>query len=267
MKNISYVFLAGSLILVPAANADVSITAFGDATGYDIIGAQASSFFTTSVVKTFVLDSDDQYGTDGYLIFGGDNNNVNGADYGDTARYAESVPTFIDSFTVATGDTVLRNNSSQTPMDDPDAAVNGTDFAFSGYLMNNSSSGEQTMLQFGVTDSAAMSFRFGVIAGNESGTNLDPAALRLSFSDGTTANIASLETLSGTDPTSGIGMAFFDVTLDASTTGIFTLLTTEGGGNPTIGGITFDVIPEPSSYALLTGCLAVCVVMLRRRRA
>lgn len=265
MKKI--IGITAVLGLAFAAQAAVTIGTVGDGIGYDTIGTQASSFYTTSETKSFdVGTADNQYGSDGYLVFGGDQGNINGDDYGDTTRYAEKIPTFFTggSFIVDTGATLVRNNTSQVPMDDPDAAINGADFAFSGYLMNNSSSGEQTMLQFAVANTDATSFRFGVIAGNENGTSLDPIGLSLAFSDGTSASVTTLETFNGYDPTTDIGMVFFDVALDANTTGTFTLLATEGGGNPTIGGVTFDVIPEPATLGLVA-MFGGGIVFIRRR--
>jgi hypothetical protein len=38
-------------------------------------------------------------------------------------------------------------------------------------------------------------------------------------------------------------MIFFDVAVDAGVSGTFSLTATERSNNPTIGGVTFDVIP------------------------
>jgi hypothetical protein len=252
-----------------AAQADVSIGLVGGAesqTGYNLIGTEVSSFYTTSVDKSLDVNGDDQYGTDGYLIFGGETVD-NGGDWdnvNDADMYALSAPSFVDSFSIVDSATVIRNNASEVPMDDPDAAVNGDDFNYAGYLMNNTSSDTQTMLTFDVNTESTVTFRLGILAGNESNTNLDPDGLVLSFEDGTTASITDLETLSGLDPTTGIGMVFFDITLDAGTIGTFTVSAIEGAANPTIAGLTFDVIPEPATLGML-GLAGAALFFVRRR--
>jgi hypothetical protein len=236
-----------TVLITIAAPGGVTISTVGDGDGYDIIGTEAASFYTTNVVKSFDVGStiDNKYGTDGYYVFGGSNGAT--AEYNSSGQFAASVPTFVDSFSADTAVTLARNNSSQVPMDNPAAVSNGTDFVYGGYLMNNASAGttDLPMLDFSVTTSEAVSFRLGVISGNESNADsrYDPTAIRLSFIDGTTTNITLLEALPGLSPTNGIGMIFFDVAVDAGVSGTFSLTATERSNNPTIGGVTFDVIP------------------------
>ncbi|MDF7801955.1 Ig-like domain-containing protein [Pontiellaceae bacterium B1224] len=223
------------------AAADVSISAVGDGAGYDVIGTEASSFYTTNVVKSFDVGTvDHKYGTDGYLIFGGASSTSTG-EYGTPGTYVQSTPTFLDTLEADASITLIRNNTSQGPLDDPSAVTNGTDFVYAGYLLNNVNVGtERQMLTFSVTNSEAIRFRLGVLGGNEKNTGLDPEGVRLSFSDGvTTELVSSLEMLTGTDPAAGIGMLFFDVEIGEGVTGTFTLYGVNDV-NPTIAGVTFD---------------------------
>jgi hypothetical protein len=236
-----------------AGNAAVTITGVGDGSDYDIIGNEAASYYTTRVTKTYDVDGDNQYGTSGYLIFGGSSEN-NGGEYGTAGSYVESVPSFVDLFSTDASVTLIRNNSSQVAMDDPSATVNGTDFVYSGYLMNNASVGttDLPMVSFSVSGSDAASFRIGVIAGHETNADgrYDPVAVRLSFDNGTTASVTSLSALhTGSEP--GIGMVFFDVTVDKGTAGTFTIAASERSNNPTIGGLTFDAIPIKRKLSLV----------------
>jgi hypothetical protein len=256
---------AAATVSVFVVSGSVTISPAGNGSGYDVIGEEAAGFYTTSLVKLFDVSTnsiDNQYGTDGYYVFGGTTAD-NSADYNTAGKFAASIPTFVDSITADTDTTLVRVNSSQVAMDDPSAVTNGDDFAFSGYLMNSGTAGtnDLPMMQFLVADSEAISFRLGVIAGNEGTTDsrYDVTAIRLSFADGTTGNVTALEALSGTDPAEGIGMVFFDVTLSEGTSGTFTIAASEGSNNPTIGGITFDlgegapVIPNLGATVVIGG--------------
>jgi len=59
-------------------------------------------------------------------------------------------------------------------------------------------------------------------------------------------------------------VAFFDIT-GAVAGDVFTANANAVGGISHLGGITFDVVPEPSSFALLAGMFGLTWVMLRRR--
>lgn len=250
MKNPIFSLLVGMLALVPTANANVFISAVGDGSGYDITGAEVVSYYTTTVTKAFDVNGDNRYGTDGYIVFGGSTED-NSADYGDAGAFKESLPSFISSVIVDTGDTLVRVNTSQTDMDDPTAGVEGTDFNYSGYLMNSGTDGttDLPVLQFTVSNSAAISFRFGVIAGNEGSSDgrYDPEEVSLSFDDSNVATNDSSVTVTSLPVIGTSGMVFFDVTLDVGSTGTFTLAVSEKTNNATIGGLTFDVMSEPLS--------------------
>jgi hypothetical protein len=238
-----------SITVVPS-NARVSIRTVGDGSGYDIIGTEVSSYYTTSIEKNFdVGDEDNRYGSDGYYVFGG-SGEKNSANYNTAGAFVVSNAWFIGPITADVDNTLVRNNSSQTDIDNP-TFTDGTDFGNSGYLMNSGTAGTTNlpMLQFSVTNSQAMSFRFGVLAGSEDQEKFDPSALHLSFDDSDASatdpstTIAALEYFDGTDPSTDIGMVFFDVIIDEGASGTFTLAASQNGGdNPTIAGVTFDVI-------------------------
>ncbi|MGJ8673531.1 PEP-CTERM sorting domain-containing protein [Rubritalea sp.] len=267
MKKITTTLLASSLALISAANAAVTIGSVGNGSGYDITGAQTFGFYDSSVAKTFDVNGDDLYGTDGYYVFGGTGTN-NGAEYNTAGVFEASTPTFVDSITADTAVTLVRKNDSQLGFSNPSLGDGGGDFANGGYLMNNGTAGTTglPMLSFSVTNSNEMSFRLGILAGNIAGTQFQASGFSLLFDDGVTTPVtASVGTL-GTI-TSDMGMVFFDVDLDAGTTGTFTILADENTSNPILNGVTFDVaaVPEPSSSVMLLGGLGG--LLLRRRRA
>ncbi|WP_411828200.1 PEP-CTERM sorting domain-containing protein [Luteolibacter sp. AS25] len=269
MKKIPHSLLAVSLALIPVADAAVTISTVGSGSGYSATGAEVTGYYTTSVAKTFDEISDNKYGTDGYYIFGGTNAN-NGAEYNTAGAFVSSTPSFVSAFSADEAVTLTRRNASQASIDDPTAAINGDNFGNSGYLMNNATAGTtgQPMMSFSVSTLVTTYFRLGIIAGSEEATDgrYDPTALALFFDDNdalTTDPSASFTAL----PVVGAGDAgivFFDIILDAGTTGTFSITADERSNNPTINGITFDLIPEPSSSMMLLGGAGLLV--LRRRR-
>ncbi|MGJ8673530.1 sulfatase-like hydrolase/transferase [Rubritalea sp.] len=248
MHKILSIVSAVSLAVIHSAHAAVALSSVGGADGYDLTGAEVAAFYTTSVAKSFDADGDDRYGTAGYLIFGGDSPEDNSADYGDSGVSVESLPSFVGSVTVDTGNTLVRKNTSQYAMDNPAEAVEGTDFELAGYLMNNGTSGttDLPMLEFSVNTTDAVSFRLGVLAGNLD-SQYDPSALRLSFDDSITGNADPSVNIASLPTVTSIGMVFFDITLDTGTTGTFTLAASESSSNPTIAGLTFDILPTAPS--------------------
>jgi hypothetical protein len=256
-----------------AAQAEVTIGTVGNGTDYDLVGSQAFDFYNTGVTKTFDVNGDNQYGTDGYYVFGGTYvaNNSQG-EYNDVGRFQAETPDFVDAITADTSVTLARRNTSQIVFNDPSQGSTGENFGAGGYLMNNSNTGttDIPMLSFSVTDSDAVSFRIGLLAGNTNQDKYQAAGFSLRFDDldaettDPSSSVTGLTAFDGTVEAYSMGMLFFDVKLDAGTTGTFTIYADERSDNPILNGITIDVIPEPATLGLISA-FGGGILFIRRR--
>ncbi|CAA6692159.1 MULTISPECIES: PEP-CTERM sorting domain-containing protein [unclassified Lentimonas] len=273
--------LAASLTSQAAITADV----VGDGTNYDILGTtnatdaltnQANSYRSTGVTKTFDVGvNDNVYGTDGVFMFGNGLVADNGRPYSLHTQVGASFATFSAGANFSS----VAADATQGPMDDPTLTPGTTvaDWGVVGFgtkadTGNAGAWGE--VLEFTFDASTPQQFRIGLFAGTQSAADgrWDPTGIRLTDGSGNVLTDGVDDATVGglVNNTNGApNIVFFDIDLDGALSGTFGIEISQRNASQggSLTGVTFDVIPEPSSYALLAGCLALTSVMLRRRRA
>lgn len=230
------------------------------------ISMQISAWSNTSVTKTLDLDSNNGYGSDGYAWM-----NSNDADGNPKAVFEsliESAPAYFTGGIAYTG--AGSGVSGSFAGSDDRLLPDGTGSANVGYAgVNYNDTTGATVIQslFGYTMNRDMNvgetFRVGVVLDSLNDTVIGADFLRL------VAGAFSADA-TGISRSGVMDMYFFDVTGLASGEtiqiwGAKNANVSNFGFNAiTIGGVTFDSIPEPS--AALLGGLGL-IALLRRRRA
>lgn len=250
-----------------AAHADVTISAVGNGTAYDITGTEASGYRSSNIVKSFDVgtSADNAYGTDGYLVWGGAGTS-NSQEFPNNT--VSSDPSFLTAYTVDTGSTVSHKNSSNVTYDDASLAIGADvdDFGNGANMLMNSpptdekSEGDWNQLLSFTVDDTITSFRLGIMGGaeNDATGKFDPTGFRVSFEGGTAVEVTSLEQVDDT-----IGMVFFDIALDG-TVGSFAIEGQRRSSHTSITGLTFDAIPEPATLGMVA-VFGGGILFIRRR--
>lgn len=241
--------IIGAGLMALTANAAVEITPVGDGTGYDILGTgaadnEATAYRSTGVVKSFDIDGDHAYGTEGLMMFGDGGAEINNRPF---AGYHTQVGAGWATFSQGADISSVAQGYGQGPMDDPTAVISASvvDWGTVGSAVaGNAGVGTWSeVFTFTVDAAAPQQFRIGVISGTQGQSNgrWDPTALRIS-SGGVTNSVAGLEN----NTTYGApNWVFFDIDLNGETSATFSIegaqrLATQGVG---LTGITFDVPP------------------------
>ncbi|MEI8309723.1 MAG: PEP-CTERM sorting domain-containing protein [Verrucomicrobiota bacterium] len=267
MKAPKFALLAAlltGLAAVPAAKAAV-ITAVGVDT------TTGANWRTTTVSKPYDVNGDKVYGTDGYLALatGGSGNTAvtaasavaAGTQGGKTT--SASLPSWATFAAIDFGrqwnwyNTALSANNFNDPTLTPGPSVanivSGLSYANTGLVVV----GPRDYFTLTLGAATPANFRLGLI------------------NNGVGSGMTSITLTSGTDTaTQAVGSpandnvmryVFFDLQNAASKT--FTITITGNPGNQGLSGLSFDVVPEPSTWALLAFSLTSVMVLRRRRRA
>ena len=235
----NYILTSIAACLAVAAPASASVTLAG-------VDSTAGANWRTGAT----LETDAQYGTAGYVVFG-----LNQADNIYTQPYDVSSANTLNAYslpagiTISTADTNIgmwSGNGNFGLMQDP---VGGS--ATSAPVLANSA-GPKTWT---INRASAAGYRltFLTASGDSEGTRYD-----LTLDDGSGAQASGFTHL-----VNGLVYHVFDVS--AGTTPIVLNVATPTGGNRQISGIAFDALPVPEPSAALLGGLAA-LGLLRRRR-
>jgi len=218
---------------------------------------------SSNIAKSFDADGDNVYGTAGYGLY-----YTEDASYGGPFKSSgtsplghpdtlTSIPSYLDFSDYFQNRNVL--SSTYPELDDPTLAP-GTDVADvkTGYATRVTAG--EFMMRIEIRSGApSEGLRFGFIAPNSGNDAVTSIELRgVGSADGTTD---SFSTITGSD---NLTIYFFDVT-GYDTGDEFQLVMDDADGIPTYAGFTVDVIPEPGSFALLSGIFALSWIALRRR--
>ena len=223
---------------------------------------------STGTAKTFDIDHNDYYGSDGYSWM---NAAINTTLLPPLANLVESVPSYFSSGIAYTGAGAGVSSAFTGAQDrlDPTGSY-GVNVGYSGVDYPDNDLGVATLQEvFSYTMNRDMlyreSIRIGVVLDSLGDPQIGANALRL------VAGASQADATLVTNSRNGVmDMYFFDVYGLNSGDDIEIWLSKEATGGinaATIGGVTFDsmIVPEPSGLALL-GVGAVMLLAVRRVR-
>jgi arylsulfatase A-like enzyme len=229
------------------ADAAIKISAVGDGIGYDILGTgaatdEATAYRSTGVPKTFDVDGDNAYGTEGFLMFGDGGDVANNVAFNQHVQVGASWATF----SAGTHFKVVFQGDRHGPMDQPVAVIAPVvaDWGSVGSIMTTGvkrPGSWRGMLSFTVDATVPQKFRIGLVGGTH-GTadgNWDPTAYRLS-SGVISATVSNMEN----NPVfTAPSWVFFDVDMNGETSGTFNIAARQrrSSGGASLVGVTFDV--------------------------
>ena len=246
-----------------------TLTTVGSVENTAANGYEVGRWSRTSTAKTHDIDDNDYYGSDGYAWM---NNSSLTTTPGPLDSLVQSAPSYFSSGIAYTGAGAGLSSSYSGAEDRLNAAGSGiANVGYSGVDYAANDVGVETLQEvFSYTMNRDMlggeTIRVGVVLDSLADTVIGANALRL------VAGAAQADATLVTNSRNGVmDMYFFDVAGLSSGEDIQIWLSKEATSSynaATMGGITFDsvVVPEPASFALLGGLLALGSVMVRRRR-
>lgn len=249
--------------VMPAAAA--VITAVGSQLGVGDPNANgtagsAAGWRTPSVAKTLDIDGDNVYGTLGYVLFNPHAFGGGGSGQGlPLTNVNQSLPSYIS--VAATGAT-LSYSGNYTTIDDPANPAGAPLWSGIAYATGVSAGSEIGLFSvtFGAGTPANATFRVGIFVDNIAPVDGSPFGLRITGAGGDSDLVNKLQA------TQVNNYYFFDLE-NVAAGDEFSIITRRSGsgtGAVGMGGLTFDVIPEPASLACLSA--AAFLFLPRRRR-
>jgi hypothetical protein len=227
---------------------------------------------STSVAKTFDVDADNVYGTAGYVLFAADdigNSSTGIVEFSNdpftyvsgTRRTVRSVPSYLSFAMTNFGSTTGTASSyGYQAVDNPSVAPGPSvsNMESGAFLRTTAFNTEASLFDMTIGAGAPSVIRLGLLYGNTDAYN---GTFRIEQIAGGIGSVIANQT------NGVIQLSFFDI-IDAAPGDTFRVYGTKtepvGNQNVLLGGLTFDVIPEPaSSTALLLG---LGMLAARRRR-
>ncbi len=229
------------------------------------------SWRTATVPKSQDNNGDNIYGTNGYFLprFNSGTGTVAFSTANNTNGTLNTLPAYL---TVAAAPGATGPNSqygAKLPIDNPTAA--GT--AASGVAFQSAvgPTGTNSFLTFTInTGVPTGTLRIGILSDTSAGNGNIPTSFTLAQTTGTgTGNVTLADALAPTAAAQA-DWYFFDIA-NAVAGDVYTLslgtTTAVANAKPTISGVTLDVVPEPSTWAMMfAGVIGWVGWALRRQR-
>lgn len=255
MKIQCAIFSTG--LICCAACAEIKISVVGDGTGYDVLGTadnEAAAYRSTGIPKSFDVDGDNVYGTEGLLMFGNGEGERNLLRFPTYTRVGMPWVAFSPG---ADFRNVAQAVERQGPMDDPTRPIKATvpDWGSVGSMVTTDGGcgAEREIMRFTILPGAPPRFRLGLVGGTQDQKDgrWDPTSYTLSAGT-VAATVNELEN----NGNSYANFVFFDIDLNGATnTTTFIISGTQrlARQGASIAGVTIDLPPgSASTYIPIT---------------
>ena len=260
--------LVGATVALTGATANAGVLT---AVGTDL---NDPSWRTATVPKSQDNNGDNIYGTNGYFLprFNSAGSTVAFTTANNTNGTINTLPSYL---TVASAGGATGPNDqygAKLPIDNPSVA--GTTAA-SGIAFQSAvgPTGTNPFLTFTInTGVPTGTLRIGILSDTSTGNGNIPTSFTLTQTVGTgTGNVTLTDALSPTATTAQADWYFFDIA-NAVAGDVYTLslgtTMAVAGAKPTLSGVTLDVVPEPSTWAMLSvGAVGLGLAARRCSRA